>query len=257
MRLDHVTYLRAVVATLITKRGIVLDWWSKGLSVMLKKIFRCSLIMKLHSILLMEADFNATNKIIYGVRMLHNMRKYSLMPEEIYTERNRLADDGTLSKVFFYNIVLQLQHPAGLASVDANNCYNCIAHPMASMVFQSFGVPTSTVESILTMIQNMKFYLQTGYGNSKGHADGVNDPSGDDQRTQGMCQGNGVAPAGWTVTSIPMITSQRRKDHDSHFIAPISSHQGHLIGGLFVDDTNLFHLEMRMNENVFQAHSKL
>jgi hypothetical protein len=55
--------------------------------------------------------------------------------------------------------------------VDADNCYNHIAHPMVPMVFQSFGVPTSTVESILTMIQNMKFYLRTGYGDSNGCAD--------------------------------------------------------------------------------------
>ena len=42
---------------------------------MLEKIYGCSLITKLQSILLMEVDFNATNKTIYGVRMLHNVRK--------------------------------------------------------------------------------------------------------------------------------------------------------------------------------------
>jgi hypothetical protein len=60
----------------------------------------CPLFTKLRSILLMEADFNATNKIIYGVWMLENVRKYKLMPEEIYSERNRLADDGTLAKSY-------------------------------------------------------------------------------------------------------------------------------------------------------------
>ncbi len=192
---------------------------------MLEKIFGCFLITKLRSILLMEADFNATNKVIYCIRMLHNMRKYKLMPEEIYSKRNCLADDGTLSKVLFYNIVRQLRRPAGLALVDANNCYNRIAHPTASMVFQSFGVPTSAIESILTMIQNMKFYLWRGYGDS----------TGDKRKTQGMCQGNDAAPAAWTVTTFPMIAAQCRKDYGAHFMAPISSQQGHLIGGLFVD----------------------
>jgi hypothetical protein len=100
----------------------------------------------------MEADFNATNKVIYGVRMLANVRKYKLMPEEVYSERNRHTDDGTLTKVLFYDIVQQLRRPAGLALVDADNCYNHIAHPMASMVFQSFGVPTPPIESMLTTI---------------------------------------------------------------------------------------------------------
>ena len=69
---------------------------------MLEKIFGCALITKLRSILLMEADFNATNKTIYGIQMLHNVWKYKLMPEEVFSERNRLADDGTLSKVLFF-----------------------------------------------------------------------------------------------------------------------------------------------------------
>ena len=79
----------------------------------------------------MEADLNATNKIEYGIRMLANIRKYRLMPDKIYSERNRLADDGTLSKVLFYDIVRQLQRPAGLAAVDADNCYDRISHPIA------------------------------------------------------------------------------------------------------------------------------
>jgi hypothetical protein len=87
-----------------------------------------------------------------------------LMPEEVYSTRNHLADDGTLSKVLLYNIVQQLRRPAGLTLVDANNYYNRIAHPMASMVFQSFGVPTPAIKSILRTIQNMGFYLRTGYG---------------------------------------------------------------------------------------------
>ncbi len=175
---------------------------------MLEKIFGCSLITKLCYTLLMEADFNATNKVIYGIRMLHNMRKYKLMPEEIFSEKNWLADDGTLSKVLFYDIVRQLQHPAGLALVDADNCYNHMAHPMASMVFQLFGAPTSAIESILTTIQNMKFYLLTDYSDSDGCAGGVDDPSGDKRKKQGMCQGNGTAPAAWTITTIPMIAAQ-------------------------------------------------
>jgi hypothetical protein len=120
----------------VVKNGIVLDRWAKGLSVMLEKIFGCSLITKLHSILLMEADFNATNKRIFGIEMMENVRRYQLKPEEVYNERNRLAEDGTLSKILFYNTVRQLRRPAGLALVDVDNCYDRIAHPMASMMFR-------------------------------------------------------------------------------------------------------------------------
>ncbi len=83
-----------------------------GLSVMLNK---------LQLILLMEANFNATNKAVYGMRMLEKLREYKLMPEKMYSERNRLVDEETFSKVLFYNIFQQLGRPAGLASVDTDN----------------------------------------------------------------------------------------------------------------------------------------
>jgi hypothetical protein len=149
-------------------------------------------------------------------------------------------------KILFYDIVRQLWRSASLASVDTNNCYDWIVHPMASMVFQSFGVPTPAIKSILITIQNMKFYLRTGYGNSTGYAGGSNDSSEDTKKTQGMCQGNQAAPAAWTVTSIPMISTQQRKDHGTYFVTPISSKEGHLIWSLFVDDMDLFHLDMRV-----------
>jgi hypothetical protein len=39
MRSDHITYLHALDATLVTKRGIFLDRWSKGLLVMLENLW--------------------------------------------------------------------------------------------------------------------------------------------------------------------------------------------------------------------------
>ncbi len=159
-----ISHLQLLFASIIIKRGIVLEWWSQGLFVMLEKIFGCALITKLQSILLMEANFNATNKTIYGIRMMANVWKYALMPEEVYSKRNCLVDDRTLSKVLFFDIAWQLRRPAGLALVDANNCYNRIAHPMVSMIFQAFGVPTPVIDSMFLIIQQMKFFLRTGYG---------------------------------------------------------------------------------------------
>ena len=224
---------------------------------MLEKIFGCALITKLRSILLMEADFNATNKTIYGIRMLHNVRKYKLMPEEVFSERNRLADDGTLSKVLFFDIACQLWWPAGLASFNADNCYDCIAHPMASMIFQSFGVPTPAIALQLSTIEQMKFFLRTGYGDSKGFAGGNQEDKEDPVQTQGMCQGNGASPAAWLVTSIPMISAHKKKGHGAYFMAPISGQSCHLAGGLFVNDTDLFHLLMNPTESVIEAHGHL
>jgi hypothetical protein len=154
----------------------------------------------------MEADFNATNKIIYGQRMLLTARKYKLMPEEVFSKRNRLADNGTLIKVLFYDIVCQTRLPAGMSAIDADNCSDQIAHPIASMFFQALGVPQEAIILMLTTIQDMKFFLRTGFGDSKDYAGSTGG-----KKTQGMCQGNGASPAAWTVTSIAMINAHKRK----------------------------------------------
>jgi hypothetical protein len=54
---------------------------------MLEKTLGVTLVTKLQAILLMEADFNATNKIVYGDRMMNNACKYNLMPEETFSEK--------------------------------------------------------------------------------------------------------------------------------------------------------------------------
>ena len=61
-------------------------------------MFGCTLISKLRAILLMEADFNFANKLVYGVRMMDNVRKHNLMREEIYSEKGKTADDCSLAK---------------------------------------------------------------------------------------------------------------------------------------------------------------
>ena len=74
-----------------------------------------------------------------------------------------MADNGTLCKILFYDITRQARVPAAIALVNASNCYDRIAHAMASLVFHSFGVPITAVESMLATIENMIFFL-TGFG---------------------------------------------------------------------------------------------
>ena len=125
------------------------------------------------------------------------------------------------------------------------------------MVFQAFGVPTPAIESMLTTIQEMRFYLRTGYGDSSDFAGGKSSDQDDPIKPQGMCQGNGAAPAAWTAMTIPMINAQRRKGHGAFFTSPISKLSTHLIGGLYVDDTDLIHANMNISEDLESAHSGL
>ncbi len=107
---------------------------------------------------------------------------------------------------------------------------------------------------MLSTIQDMKFYLRTGYGDSEDYAGGARSGEIDPIKTQGMCQGNGASPATWTVVAITNINAHKRKQHGAHFITPISKVTAHLAGYVYVDDTDLIHLNMKETETKELAH---
>jgi hypothetical protein len=98
----------------------------------------------------------------------------------------------------------------------------------------------------------MIFFLRTGCGESKDFASATGEI-----KTQGMCQGNGAAPAGWMVNSIAMIQSHKQKGNGVHLWCPISNKIIHLARTLFVDDTNLEHLDLNKSESIVESYAAL
>jgi hypothetical protein len=185
--------------------------------------------------------------------MLDVVRKYKLMPKEINSKKSCLADDGTLVKVLFYDIVHQMKLPAGISAIDANNCYDRIAHPIGSLLFQSLGILKEACISIFKTNQDMKFFLPwMGFGDSKKATSAKGSI-----KTQGMCQGNGMEPAGLKVDSIAMIQAHKWKGHGIHLWCPITNKTIHLAGTLFVDNTNLEHLDLNKTESIRESHTAL
>jgi hypothetical protein len=152
------------------------------------------------------------------------------MMEEIFSEIGRMAEDGTLAKILFYDIVRQSRLPAAISSVDAANCYDSIAHAIALLIFQACGVPTEGVVAMLSAIQDMKYFLQTAFGDSKNFRG-----SKLEVKYQGMCQGNGAAPARCAAISITILNAHKKKGHSATFMCPVTSDkQSSETGGYFV-----------------------
>ena len=105
---------------------------------------------------------------------------------------------------------------------------------------------------MLSAIEEMKYFLRTAYGDSKSLAG-----SAIKIRFQGLCQGNGAAPAGWTVISITIVGAHKRKGYGAKFICPITATKKDLAAILFVDDTDLLHLDMSLDETAEEAHATL
>ena len=176
--------MHALKTEIALLHGFAFARWSQGLSCMLEKKLGYTLIEKLRAILLMKADFNFRNGLIYGSRMLDVAEQYNFMPEEVYSEQGKTEGDGLLAKVLLYDVVRQLRCSSALSSINAANYYDSIAHAIASLVFQAFEVPGRAVEAMLTTIQEMKYFLCTSYEdlrNCRG--------STIDIKFQGLCQG--------------------------------------------------------------------
>ena len=57
------------------------------------------------------------------------------------------------------------------------------------------------------------------------------------------------------MISITIINYHKRKGHGGHFICPISRREVHLAAILFVDDTDLIHIDMNQDQYVHEAHA--
>jgi hypothetical protein len=101
---------------------------------------------------------------------------------------------------------------------------------------------------MLTTIQEMKFYLRTGFGDSTDFAS-----SKFEIKTQGLGQGNGAAPSEWAMVSICIINAHKRKGHGAHFVCPITKLRNHIAGIIYVDDTDLIHFRMDSQEDTLDT----
>jgi hypothetical protein len=250
---DIIAHYHAARVMVVLAHAIQLKHWSRGLSVMLKKTLGVTLVTKLRAILLMEADFNSSNKIIYGFRIMGQARDHNLMSDEIYSEKIWMVDNETLTKTLYFDIAHQARTPAAIASVDASNCFNKIMHTIASLVFQAFGVPELAIEFMLGAIENMKFlFLRTSFGDSKRFAGG-----GVSVKVQGLTQGNRSPPSGWAVISIMILRAHVKKGHSIKFRCPITNLSAHILAILYVDNTDLLHINFDHDESVDDAHAAM
>jgi len=202
---------------------------------MLEKVPGCRRPEKLRAILLMEADYNFGNKLFFGYRMMHCAESIGVIPREIEGSRKvHRAVDVALNRCLIWD-ALRLKRISGiLTSVDAATCYNWMAHSIISLCTRRLEMPQVVINSLLSMIQQMRFYLRTAFGDSDTFYGGsLDDP------LQGCCQGNGGGPAMWLSITIPLVEHLYATQQVAVLYTAISKKKITLAGDLYVDDTNL------------------
>ena len=164
---DLLSDIHSSLLHVASRNGVFLTRWIKGLSVMLEKLKRNIKVNKLRAILLMEADFNSLNKLIFGHRMIQQCEANNRFPDEIYGSRSGISESEVIVNC---RVVLEkikvLQHCGTIAGVDAAQCYDRIVHSLSSLVCQNEGSPISFLIVMYGTVQSMVYYLRTTFGNS-------------------------------------------------------------------------------------------
>ncbi len=154
--------------------------------------------------------------------------------------------------MLFYDITRQARLPVVIASVDATNFYDRIAHAMASLIFQAFSMPATTIKCMLKAMENMKFFLQTAFGKSTSFAG-----SSITIKAQCFCQGNGAALADRGVISMCILRSHNKKGQGAKVLCPISKLKHHLSDILYVNDTDLLHINLTKDKSEDKVHTAI
>ncbi len=96
------------------------------------------------------------------------------------------------------------------------------------------------------------FFLHTAFGDSKSAA-GIRI----EITTQCLCQGRVAAFAGWAVVSIIILRVHTKQGHSTTFRCPILGTRSALVAILYMDDTDMIHLQMDTIETIEEAHRSL
>ena len=233
---DEMSELLSDQMNLIVSSGVCPSRWGVALQVLLEKVAGVSLVSKLRSIQLYEADYNWFNKLIFNDQALAALHDTGLMPEEHFSQKQSLAEDACFDKVLTLDLSRQSRLPMALVSIDAAQCYDRVNHLMMSLVWLALGVQRSAISIILKCLQDMKIFTRTGFGDSTKFF------GGPDQLIPfcGLGQGSKAAPASWLQLSTMIINAYKQQGHGAIFVDPVNKLTSRSIGCVYVDDTDIY-----------------
>ena len=157
------------------------------------------------------------------------------IPEDKYSKKGSTAEDSKLDNRLMMDLSRQFRQPLVAISADADKCYDRINHIIMSLLLLAIEGDKGSIKAMLSCIQGMRFFQRTGRGDSTTFMG--NRPSS--SPLQGLCQGNGAAPACWLMLSSLMMNVYRKGGHITTITSPISWTPKEFMGEIFVDDTDL------------------
>jgi hypothetical protein len=251
---DFLSEIHALMTELAVTGASPLSRWETGLSCMIEKVAGVIKVEKLRAILLMEADFNFFNGLMFAKRMMHQAEERARIPLECYGSRkNHEAIDVAVNRRLISDLLRQKRIPGAVASVDAETCYDRITHAAGSLCAQKWDVDPRAIIAMLLPIQRMKYFLRTAFGDSEDFFSSL----ALDLAFQGSCQGNKGSPAFWLAVSAFLVLMLHRLGHVARIRSAMSGALFTAAGFLFVDDTDLFVVAKDKDESPEQVNIRM
>ena len=234
---DYLSTLHVAKMNLALQVGIPYTRWTKGLTVLLEKVFGEIYIEKLRAICLFEADFNWITKVIFAKRMMTNARACGIVPPEQFADKNTDSQEGVLASVFSNDIDRTMHRMFAEQSADLGQCFDSVTHPICSIGLQAFGVPKQAVKMTMLTLALMDFFLKSGFGVASDPFSGT-----EDNKFHGLGQGCGWSGSAFGSTSTLMINAYKRLGHGHAYHSEWNSRAFFLAAVLYVDDAKLMHV---------------
>ena len=111
-----------------------------------------------------------------------------------------------LSRKLVEDIMRQMRLPGAITGVDAASYYDIIVHSIVILIARNEGLSLLPLLALFGVIQQMKYYVRTGYGDLETFY-------GKKRATpyQDTCQGNGSSPTYWLIIMMIMVLKMQKR----------------------------------------------
>jgi hypothetical protein len=109
----------------------------------------------MRAICLLEANYKWLNKFRFAKQMMEKTFQGDILLAEQCTKRGSQATEGVLTSGLFCDIAWALHKTVVIESVDLANCFDAIAHPIASIALHGFKVCKVMVAMMLYVLKTM------------------------------------------------------------------------------------------------------
>jgi hypothetical protein len=100
---------------------------------------------------------NFLNKLFFARAIMNLAQTRGLIPMECFAVKGNNCINAVTTKLMICDESRTHHHPICTGGNDFGDCFERVAHPIASIALQSWGVSIEVIRVMLIAMQNMRF----------------------------------------------------------------------------------------------------